>query len=71
MNWISVKDQLPEINQYRESFIVYGSPQCGNHCCHFQVMESYFTREGVWEFGEYDCQIEVTHWMPLPKPPQE
>ena len=70
--WIKCSDRLPKIEEWRSTFIVYGSPKCGSHCNDFQVMEAYYRREDkCWEFGEYDCPINVTHWMPLPKPPEE
>lgn len=76
MEWISVEDQLPELNQ---SVLVY---DCENGCRN-AVYES--PKEGTIAFNRGDkprfsivnwvsCSAEywnVTHWMPLPAPPQE
>lgn len=66
MEWISVKDRLPE----ETDCIVYGTPTCGATCGTNPIVTQARHREGQeFEFGEYDCGIEVTHWMPLPTPP--
>ena len=58
-NWISVKDRLPFRGDY---VIIQGG--CG-----------YLSREDVWftlmEGSPHrPIQWEVTHWMPLPDPPE-
>ena len=69
--WIKCSDQLPKSDVWRKSVIIYGSPQCGTHSADWQVMEAFYLKEDKsFEFGEYDCPIEVTHWMPLPPPPK-
>lgn len=73
--WISVKDKLPE----SRSMVLVNYIEDGN-----QGVASVFYRywdddnEKDWEFPRYDCDvfnwddnIEVTHWMHLPKPPKE
>lgn len=59
--WISVKDKLPE-------------PSIEVLCCHdthemsvlyYDPHEDYFADN----FGEYF--LNITHWQPLPEPPQE
>ena len=67
--WISVKDRLPE-NKGRYS--AYGADLCFGNTPHFMV-DKFFYRpvEKIWEYGEYDCNALVTHWMPLPEPPKE
>lgn len=72
--WISVKDRLPPANSH---LILYGKPMCDTHSPDPAVLEGrYWSRnlddsEMHFEFGEYDCWIEVSHWMPLPTPPAE
>lgn len=69
MEWISVKDRLPEDTDC----IVYGTPTCGTCGKNPIVTQArYGSRKGdYFVFGEYDCYIEVTHWMPLPTPPEQ
>lgn len=35
------------------------------------VVQDYLAEYGEWEPDKMDVAIEVTHWMPLPKPPKE
>lgn len=69
MEWISVKDRLPDRD--------------GNYLCCFQT--GYIYTEMYDNNGFYDYEPEfisteyekiyhnniVTHWMPLPEPPKE
>jgi len=85
MEWISVKDRLPEENQ-----IVFGiTPQCTNNeimVFEYQYIDGAIDENGnetsgwVWAncYGditcfapEWDDDYEVTHWMPLPESPNE
>lgn len=67
--WINVKDGLPDIDKrigdhvYSADMLVYdGSRRQEAYYCHT-------TNE--W-YNSYDEElIRVTHWMPLPEPPQE
>ena len=68
--WISVKDRLPEIDQI-VLVVASGKPQKN------------ITLENAIELAEYDpegwilemwpewMEAKVTHWMPLPEPPEE
>jgi hypothetical protein len=65
MNWISVKDKLPE----EEQEVLIGW---------FQVTASnkqYFAHDVAIfnqnEFSGWRKYPEATHWMPLPEPPKE
>lgn len=72
MKWISAKERLPDVAEWRDRFIVYGTPTCGRCGDEPTVMEAKFYKEkNCFEFGEYDCGIDVTHWMPLPEAPKE
>lgn len=58
MEWNSVKDRLPK--------------ECTDYLCirengHFEVCTYYPMPIEKWGTGS---QKEITHWMPLPKPPQ-
>lgn len=73
MNWISVKHRLPvvEENLYHTRVIVFGSPTCGTHGSDWEVMEANYSERDGFYYGEYDCFIEVSHWMPLPPVPKK
>ena len=58
MSWISVEDELPEINAHVFVFLSEKG---------FQEVPYLVTK-----FDRYGFNISnVTHWMPLPKPPNE
>lgn len=66
MEWISVKEQLPN-NQERVLVCKYTR----------QVKEALFVRKDQWDRlnqfiiggAYYDIDKWITHWMPLPAPP--
>ncbi len=66
--WISVKDRLPE--SYT-TILIYGQATRCSCSKDFKVREGRYKEHGDFEFGEYDCPCNVTHWMPLPEPPNE
>lgn len=74
MNWINVKERLPDSinrNNGRIVCIAYGFDPLSYHKEKW-VLEAYYDSErNCFEYGEYDCPLEVTHWMPLPEPPKE
>jgi Protein of unknown function (DUF551) len=62
MEWISIKDRLPE-NQ--STVLIYGNG--------YDVQ--YFEDNGFYDFEiDYEFSVNktenVTHWMPLPIPPE-
>lgn len=64
MEWISVKDKLPEENQ--NCIIWTGSA----------FMSAFYLGNDKWWLDYYDRTQTVTsdwftHWMPLPEPPKE
>ena len=76
MEWISVKDRLPEQKKEHNYFI--SNPVLV--FCDDGTIEKALYQKGDgfknWAiiFGEDYLQLEyneVTHWMPLPKPPKE
>lgn len=60
--WISVKDRLPEIGKkvlaYRPSM-------------YYEFIQTIYHGSEMWENG-YDIKgdMVITHWMPLPEPPE-
>ena len=72
MKWISVKDRLPPpYSDKWESILIYGIPLCDSCDKKWKVREGKYDKEEGFIFGEYDCGCNVTHWMPLPKPPED
>lgn len=70
--WISVKDRLPELrdDQYpsKDVLVVVNDE-------HKSMYVAYYTTYGEWEVQETGCgccskDIKPTHWMSLPKPPE-
>ena len=64
MEWISVEDKLPENRKYVLFWdgkdVYFGS--------------RHYTSDGFKWFGHNDESINevfISHWMPLPKPPEE
>lgn len=58
-DWISVKDELPEIEDNYLVCLVNG------HIC-----VGFYISETFWSAGYYSNSLEVTHWMSLPEPPK-
>lgn len=61
--WIPVTERLPEAGNH---VLVYAG--------FFQPFNevSYIDAEGKWRFAYDDTEVPiVTHWMPLPTPPEE
>ena len=67
--WISVKHRLPEKSDFDKPVKIWTT-------YYGYVSEAYFSDEGEfckeWDGKRYYSKITgVTHWMPLPQPPQE
>lgn len=71
MTWISVKDRLPNCNGY---YLVFRPHYCSDHGA---VTICYFGRTDAWydddkaNLEELLSPTDVTHWMPLPEPPED
>ena len=63
--WISVKDRLPEDGQ---KVLVCGTRK-GMQVGVFRGLMHPFDAMGWW--WKKDTRLDVTHWMPLPEPPEE
>lgn len=70
MEWVSVKDRLPANNEDGERILAYGIPRCGN-CGKWIRIEFCKYHEDIFQYGEYSCPLDATHWMKLPEPPKE
>ena len=64
MEWISVRDRLPE-NDTR--VLAY----CKDHCIH--DMKWSWVDNAWYDKGSASVYLEdfVTHWLPMPEPPKE
>ena len=65
MEWISVKDRLPETSGEILLFTVV----CSVYIGHYKISRNLFTVYGIGK--EELTDVEITHWMPLPEPPTE
>ena len=70
MNWIKLEDRYPE---EEDVYMGYGSDDCDPKNwwidCYFYDGHGFHPLENgdpvSW------CTLSLTHWMPLPKPPEE
>lgn len=68
MEWISVKDRLPEEGK---AILVYGN-LLNEHENSKGASTGYYMsdiRKFMLVFSQYKC-IDITHWKPLPNPPK-
>ena len=65
MKWVSVKERLPEVGQKVLACGVHKGMEVQ------QFHGAHFLRDGtcVWEW-KHNTIKTVTHWMPLPEPPE-
>lgn len=65
--WISVEDELPEIDVEYPSYSI--SVIVINHCGDWSKGYWSFNDE-LWITENYGSIHEITHWMPIPEPPK-
>ena len=71
MKWNKYPENKPDLKgEYQRNFICYGTT---NECCGEKklVMEATYTYKDIFIYGEYDCVLNVSHWMELPEAPEE
>ena len=68
MEWISVKDRLPEDYNNYDYMLCYFE---GWDDMFFQRTLEYDIEEKEWSDHEGNVYNKVTHWMPLPEPPKQ
>ena len=72
MEWISVKDRLPVSGGPSTNYLVYGITTCESCKTTPSVFEATWRRTArEFEYGEFDCGVDATHWMPLPDAPRK
>ncbi len=63
MEWVNIKDRLPEEGQ---------RVLCFNGYIYLKDYDSvFYDGERHWTGSRIGQIAEVTHWMPLPQPPKE
>lgn len=64
--WISVKEKLPKNG---EKVLAYAIKDENLPCLDCNYFEAHHY-DGRWTENVDSCDIHVTHWMPLPEPPE-
>lgn len=67
MNWISVKDRLPEDE---EAVLVYYRFDDESKMSFYGIL-TYYVYDPYPHWQHESTGLKVTHWMPLPEPPEE
>ena len=62
--WTSVKNRMPESGKRYLVQII--EPLFGS-----KIIDIIRYDKGVWTYDGMPVQANVTHWMPLPEPPEE
>lgn len=68
-NWIPFTEDAKEMLSWMHSVLIFVPDSPYSHNLHQPVVTTSFFRNGDW-YGCYGSK-DVTHWMPLPKPPKE
>lgn len=73
-DWISVKDRLPKFDKPVIGFIADTKPEFMDYAIEIVSLNSVTERGNLKlvEFRGNDYrEHEISHWMPLPKPPKQ
>lgn len=65
MEWISVNDKLPE---NIDNVLAYSSLAYNQNC---SVEVAFYDEDQQWKGAPTYFTNGITHWMPLPEPPQQ
>ena len=66
--WISVKDRLPD---QQVNVLICGKQFSDDAEIGWQYGGDFYIDEPVIAFDGYEKVTGVTHWMPLPEPPEQ
>jgi len=70
-DWISVKDELPEFEQVVDVWVIWRGRDLDVHGERLTDVEYYPEMEFPWNHEEINGYFDkVSHWMPLPNPPE-
>jgi hypothetical protein len=64
--WISVEDRLPEVGA---DVFVWARCLLNDNWGRWGTVKGYYMGEGSWQHNFYGDDVEITHWRPLPPPP--
>ena len=68
--WISVKERLPEDEKPVLAYYGFDNEGDGDLGMMFTGTLSYFCFDPDPHWQHASCNLVVTHWMPLPEPPE-
>ena len=70
--WISVKNRLPETEEYVLIWYSYFRYGDYNRDYFMHGIARYIKRYDMWAGADYlGSNVKVYYWMPLPKPPKD
>ena len=69
--WISVKDKLPKIGDLVIGYFLYGPIPYVEQVSYIQRKNMIGEIIKEWHDSDGGTPLDVTHWMPLPEPPNE
>lgn len=69
--WIPVTERLPGIDDGDWVLGVVNGFAYGIVYKNAIVTVEYYENSGCWSLHDLDAKVTVTHWMPLPEPPEE
>ena len=69
--WVNNYPEPYYVDIKGKPFVATGYYYSGKWWWYSATCEDYLAEYGESEFDAIDDRIEITHWMPLPEPPEE